>query len=797
MSKKNRKKKKKTNKARVAHPGGKPTRQHTLPLTPEEIWQKALTFHRNGELDQARALYLEITTILPRHFGAWYHLGILAKQQKENEQAIQCLQRAAALNGSLADTYFHLGQLYRATGKLEPAENAFKDACRRNPGDVESWIHMASILKDQGKFTEAENAYRKALSYRPDDFLIHRRLGRLLAELNRFEDAAFALNRSLKLKPDDAKTLFDLGNLCYRRGELEKAVDRYRDALSRRPDDVHTHNNLGNVLKKLGRLAEAVLHLQFAAHKINSGTVKKGYAKCLAGLSFSKTFPGLEQDVIAALKTPWVRPSALAVCALSVLKTNEQVSALLKLASGPYTQPDQVIHHNGFEDVVAMPLLLALLESTVVYGREMELFLVLARRGLLAAKWVDHEICRSDVVVRFARALAKNCFINEYAFYETQEETSQIENLRDRMVVNLTAGHPVDAMSLCLIAAYRPLYSLQGNQLLTELNWNADMHSVIRQQILDPLTEKQLSSDILRLTPIVDHISHKVRQHYEESPYPRWVKTALAEYPETLAGWRKAKFPFIHSEEIDEPSDILIAGCGTGQHSIETARRFSNSSCLAIDLSLPSLLYARRKTQELGITNLTYAQADILEMGRTGKRFHLIESVGVLHHLNNPIQGWQVLVDLLKPNGLMRIGLYSRYAREPLEPIRLFIKQQGYDTSPEAIRLFRHDIMATAPENALFERVLKWKDFYSLSEVRDLVFHVKEHVFTIPEIKNVLDSLGLRFLGFDASPTARRLYREHFPEDVHRVSLSRWHALEMENQNLFEAMYQFWAYKKK
>ena len=104
--------------------------------------------------------------------------------------------------------------------------------------------------------------------------------------------------------------------------------------------------------------------------------------------------------------------------------------------------------------------------------------------------------------------------------------------------------------------------------------------------------------------------------------------------------------------------DILIAGCGTGQHSITTAARFKSSKVLAIDLSLSSLAYAKRKTEELAIKNIDYMQADILDLGQLNKQFDIIESVGVLHHMDNPMEGWKVLTDCLKPDGLMLIGLY-------------------------------------------------------------------------------------------------------------------------------------------
>ena len=74
---------------------------------------------------------------------------------------------------------------------------------------------------------------------------------------------------------------------------------------------------------------------------------------------------------------------------------------------------------------------------------------------------------------------------------------------------------------------------------------------------------------------------------------------------------------------------------------------------LAVDLSLSSLCYAKRKTRELGLTNITYAQADILRLGTLPRRFDVIESSGVLHHLADPLAGWRVLLSLLRPGGFM------------------------------------------------------------------------------------------------------------------------------------------------
>jgi 2-polyprenyl-3-methyl-5-hydroxy-6-metoxy-1,4-benzoquinol methylase len=51
----------------------------------------------------------------------------------------------------------------------------------------------------------------------------------------------------------------------------------------------------------------------------------------------------------------------------------------------------------------------------------------------------------------------------------------------------------------------------------------------------------------------------------------------------------------------------------------------------------------------LGLENIEFAQADILELGSLGRSFDIIESVGVLHHLHDPLEGWRVLLALRGP----------------------------------------------------------------------------------------------------------------------------------------------------
>ena len=194
----------------------------------------------------------------------------------------------------------------------------------------------------------------------------------------------------------------------------------------------------------------------------------------------------------------------------------------------------------------------------------------------------------------------------------------------------------------------------------------------------------------------------------------------------------------------------------------------------------------------MGFTNIDYLQADILNLHQIGKEFDIIECSGVLHHMDKPVAGWRVLVDLLKPGGLMKIGLYSELARQHILEVRKEITVLNIGTSEAEIRKFRQSLAESNNEN--HQRLTKSGDFFSLSTLRDLIFHVQEHRFTLPQIKNSLNELGLKFCGFEVQGLESR-FREFHGEASDIRDLVLWHEFEESNPRAFEGMYQFWCQK--
>ena len=296
------------------------------------------------------------------------------------------------------------------------------------------------------------------------------------------------------------------------------------------------------------------------------------------------------------------------------------------------------------------------------------------------------------------------------------------------------------------------------------------------------------------LGEIRDKVSIKVKEQYEESPYPRWINLRLASKPETIQDLIENSNLKLSSHEIknNESPHILIAGCGTGQHSIHTATRFKNAKVLAVDLSSASLAYALRKTDELEVKNIDYLQGDILHLSEIKTQFDIIESGGVLHHMDDPVKGWKALTERLKSGGLMKIGLYSKLARAHIIKIREEIAESGIAPQTDNIRRYREKI--TGSQTDCHKKIMQSPDFYSLSTVRDLIFHVQEHQFTLPQIKKCIKKLGLVFCGFEDQYLIK-CFKSDNPNAIDLFDLDKWNKFEMNNERAFAGMYQFWCQK--
>ena len=698
---------------------------------------------KEGSSSEANRIYQDILFKFPKNKKAIDGIKAFSNESIVNASKIQ---------DPPLDQIQPLINLY-GQGKLQQTLEQAEDLLQQFPSS--SGLHniCGAVYKGLGYLGASVDAYTNALSINPNFAEVYSNMGNVLKIQGKLEEAVDACKKAIAIKPNFTEAYYNMGNALKRQGKLEESIEAYKKALSIRPNFTEAYNNMGNVLKT------AV---------------------------FTKPDLKLQEIIISILDYKnYVNPSEISSASISLIKLEPQIKDLLeKYATDELNQSIEEI----CSTLLKLPLLLRLMSVCPLPDLELEKVIIYIRSIFLSSIL---EMTASSDLLRFQAALALQCFTNEYVYEQTESDTKALQILEFEVEKILLNGQQPNPQSVLCLASYKALHKYKW---CSHLAVTTEIDEVLKRQVVEPKQEAFIKCEIPALQKITDKVSSKVMAQYEENPYPRWVNLGLKLKPVTISELIDDLKLRLFKDTINEVKapNILIAGCGTGQHSIQTAAKFKNSKVLAIDLSLSSLAYAKRKSEELDFQNINYMQADILDLNNLSRQFDIIESAGVLHHMDDPMVGWRVLADCLKPGGLMRIGLYSELARKNIVKIREEIIQLGDGSSDIAIKSFRSGVINS--DKDYHKQILGFNDFYTLSELRDLLFHVQEHRFTIPKIRDCLDELGLKFCGFGAVDIVQKFKLNNTdPDDPY--DLNQWNKYEQANTSTFKSMYQFWCQK--
>lgn len=816
----------------------------------EALGTLALVRMLEGRAEEAEALFrraLSHRPVLPEILGN--HASLLARLGRD-EKALEQAEQAVALRPRLVGTLHLIGTLHHRSGQLESAIAVFHRVLAVDPGHLDARLLLADSLRVAGHWTEAVTVCRDGLALiaDPDDRSRTALLANLGTALQSGGDAAGALEAygaALRLTPDLPEVHNNLARLHQETGNPDDAIEDLRRAAAGRPLPLPLRRTLLSLLIAAGRTAEAEteafgiartapddaeLCFGIAALFLQGGWRDQALPYVRKAIRLAPDMPrnwiafvealrdagppasgegadqGLRTDLLAALGRPEVESAGLSRAIAGVLMASPVLKALAAPEEGPGDDGRTLdgkslalLADGSLAGLAEDALLLAHLRAAPVCDPRLERALTRLRRVLMLALTgpglPDRPSWRT-----LCAAIAEQCFLNEYVFAETDGEFQVLAVLVRAAEAALASGEQPPAVLVALLGAYRPLYRWERAEALQALSWPEEIARLLNRQVAEPLAEAAIQAELPELTPISHPVSVGVRAQYEENPYPRWMNTGLLPEPMPLSRFLHALFPHAalpaapawNAPDWEAP-EVLVAGCGTGREAVWAASTLKNAKVLAVDLSRRSLAYATRQSRRLGLKTIEFAQADLLELGALGRRFDVIHSVGVLHHMEDPMAGLRVLRGMMSPHGVMEIGFYSAAARRPILAARQFIAEQGHPPTLDGIRHVRRDILAL-PEGHPARAVIHSPDFYGTSACRDLLMHVHELHVTLHWLADALAALKLEFLGFRlADPAVAALYRKRFPEDPAMTSLARWDRLEAEHPMIFGGLYQAWV----
>jgi tetratricopeptide (TPR) repeat protein/SAM-dependent methyltransferase len=764
-----------------------------------ELFARALQHHQRGELSEAERCYREVLAIDHHDVGSLHYLGLTALQKGQGSAAIDLMGRAIALNATIPELHYHIGMAFGSLGRFEEAATHNRRAIELRPGYAEAHMNLGNSLKASGNIEEALESYRRALSLAPRSHLVLYNIANVLSEQRQFDEAITHYQRAIELRPDYAEAYNNLGAAHADQGRFDQAIALYRQALALAPGLQRGYLNLGDALRKKGDLKTA---LDMVRRALSMAETAEAKVLCYLCLKDPRAVPHLAQQrdlLIRALSEPWGQRGPLATAAANLLARDPAIVAAIEQATEPVEarpRTGNLLDAPGFGVLKADPLFQSvLLAGRVPRGGLERLLTVMRAATLVMAAQLGLEVAADGQMLALACTLARLCFLNEYVFMVSDVELDQLARLRATIAEALGKGAAVPGFWLAAIAAYDPLHALPEADRLLARNWPPSVQALLALQIEEPRKMQTHMAEIVQLTPIEDSVSLAVRQQYEENPYPRWEGVKRLQPPQSLQANLQRVFPQVPVRISGDGQvlEYLIAGCGTGQHVASVAQDVSGVRITAIDLSRASLGYAKHMT--VGLGDISFAQADILRLGSIGQSFDVIDATGVLHHMNDWEAGWQALLSILRPNGLMRLGFYSEIARRRVVDARTLMTERGFGRTADDIRRGRQEILALPADSPIRTIANSW-DFYSLSECRDLLFHVQEHRLNLAQIERFLTENGLEFIGFELNESVTQRYSEQFPDDATRTKLANWQVFEEQNPDTFAAMYQFWVQRR-
>lgn len=777
--------------------GALPYVERCLSVAPnflEGLLQLAAIRQAEKKYDDAHMLLERVEAVRPNVAEALTRKAALASIQGRHKEALEIVEEAVRHKPFLPAVWLALGNSKANLNRPEEALDAFDKALEIAPGYALATAAKASQLFRTSKPEEARKLLDDYLAKNDPHAQIFLVGGIIHAQLGNAGEAEADFRRALEINPEFTPAQLKLVVILQSQKRFEEAEPLLENILLREPNHVEALYHIGLNYFQQQHFASACDYLaRCLYYGAQLDKARMCFVECLRSVKLTTFSLYHAKAIEICLKDPNISMLYLAGGWYNILLQHPDFEMIRELQQiKDYATFKARLNESA--DAAALKadyFLLGVAVLTVVHYPFERLMVHLRRFALeyrdQLAGWGWEPLLT---------AMARQHFLVEYIGEETEGEQAAIAEMEKEV----NADSPVE--DILLLACYRlPILSPHASAIAGRLRGTGDpgLSEFVRIELDEPLEELRIKPTIESLGDVADEVSQAVQEQYEENPYPRW-QVVNKRKPQPFHKIIRQTFPFMKEEEIDvgSPVKMLIPGCGTGQQSAMCASRFADSDILAVDLSRTSLAYAIRRTSELGYENITFRQGDILKLPETlDGKFDYIECTGVLHHLRDPEAGLRILCDLLKPTGYLHLGLYSEIARQPVLAAREFIAENGFKPTVEGIRACRKALLEL-PIDHPAQGIVNARDFFMLSDCRDLIFHVQESRFTLPQLKALFEKMNLEFMGFDGtpSPVVMKKYRERFPEDQFARDLDSWHRFEEENPKIFFGMYQFWVRPK-
>ena len=223
-----------------------------------------------------------------------------------------------------------------------------------------------------------------------------------------------------------------------------------------------------------------------------------------------------------------------------------------------------------------------------------------------------------------------------------------------------------------------------------------------------------------------DRRTEIVRRFYERAPFPSYPPGASLSWLRARA--ERSEFARLIDRAIPGDARVAEIGCGTGQMSLYLAR--ADRVVIGADLTRASLRIGAEAARRFQLDQVQFIETDLHHPGLRAGAFDVVYSSGVLHHTPDPSAAFARIVQLVRPGGMIILGVYNTLARIPLRVRRFVARLSGY-------RFIPCDPVLRDRETEPARRKAWVQDQYQ---------HPEEHRHTLAEVQNWFAENGVEYV---------------------------------------------------
>ncbi len=257
---------------------------------------------------------------------------------------------------------------------------------------------------------------------------------------------------------------------------------------------------------------------------------------------------------------------------------------------------------------------------------------------------------------------------------------------------------------------------------------------------------------------VAGHRDATISVQYEAYPYPPRnpadeAKRLITGSPSQILELNH--YVFAGRRNFAEPFRALVAGGGTGDAAIMLAQQLADTGgphqVTYIDLSSASTGIARARAAARGLDNIRFVTGSLMDLATLAPGpYDYIDCCGVLHHLEDPAAALAILDGALADDGGMGLMVYAPLGRTGVYPMQTMLASLDAGDPPDARIRMAQDLLKSLPPTNWLKRNPHVADHLQAGDagLYDLLLHGRDRAWSIPDIRMLCDSAGLRPVAF-------------------------------------------------